>query len=72
MGNGAVIQQRQIDEALIKLKYPKLRKTFKDITYYYSCTHCEYNWFLNRYYPKAELIMTIEHLNKNKINILID
>ena len=72
MGNASVIWENQIDEAMYKLRFKKLRKTFKNITYYYSCTSCKYNHFLNRYYPVAELVMTIEHLNRNKINILID
>ena len=72
MGNASVIWENQIDDAMYKLRFSKLRKTFKNITYHYSCTHCKYNWFLNRYYPVAELEMTVEHLNKNKINILVD
>ena len=33
-------------------------------TKYYVCTHCEWNYHLNRYYPKAELIMEIEHYDR--------
>ena len=63
MGNASVIWENQIDEAMYKLRFEKLRKTFKNITYYYSCTSCKYNHFLNRYYPFAELIMITETIN---------
>lgn len=51
------------DEQMIQIKYKKLRITYKNITKYYVCNTMVWNWWLNRYYPKAELILEVEHLN---------
>ena len=45
----------------IKHKKLRVRKGASDL--YYTCKTLEWNYWLNRYYPMANLIMTIEHLN---------
>ena len=46
----------------ITMVMKSLRVKIGNIVYFYVCTHCEWNFFLNKYYPKAKLIMEIEHL----------
>ena len=64
MGNMHTIIENQIDEAMIKVKYPKLKIVKGNIEYHYVCNTCEYNHWLNRYYPKADLILEVEHFNR--------
>jgi hypothetical protein len=47
----------------MKVKYPYLRKEFKNKIFIYTCNLCEWNYWLNRLYPSAKLIMVIEKLN---------
>ena len=47
----------------MRIKYAKLRKEFKNKVFIYTCTHCEWNYWLNRLYPKAILLMVVEKLN---------
>ena len=51
----------QKDEIRIKHKNLRIRKGVFD--FYYTCKTLEWNYWLNRSYPKANLIMTVEHLN---------
>lgn len=46
----------------IALSYLKIK--YKNKGFVYVCTHCEWNYWLNRYYPKAELIMEIIHYDR--------
>jgi hypothetical protein len=46
----------------VEVKYSSLRKEFRNKTFIYTCTHCEWNYWLNRLYPSAKLIMIIEKL----------
>ena len=45
----------------IKHKNLMIRKGASDL--YYKCGTMTWNYWLNRYYPSADLIMTVEHLN---------
>ena len=45
------------------VKHPKLKIKKGNKTFYYICNTLNWNWFLNRYYPVADLIMTSETLN---------
>lgn len=49
----------------MEVKHAYLRKEFKkrNKTFIYTCTFCEWNYWLNRYYPSAKLLMIIEKLN---------
>ena len=49
----------------LKVKIPKLKIKKGNKVFHYVCTIAEWNFFLNRFYPKAELIMTTETLNHN-------
>lgn len=62
MGNHAVIIERQIESALNNLRFKSLVVRIGNKSFHYICNTCEYNHYLNRYYPKATLIMTCEHL----------
>ena len=44
------------------IKKLTVKKDNKEVVYKISCY--EWNWFLNRYYPKAVKILSIEHLKK--------
>lgn len=45
------------------IKHKKLIVKKGNTFLHYVCTHCKWNYWLNRYYPKAELIMVVEKLN---------
>jgi len=49
----------------MEVKYKYLRKEFRNKIFIYTCTYCVWNYYLNRLYPKAELLMIIEKLNVN-------
>lgn len=45
----------------IKHKNLRIRKGTSD--FYYTCKTLKWNYWLNRFYPKAELVMEVEYLN---------
>jgi len=47
---------------MVSIKYPRLKITKGNTDYHYVCNVCEWNYFLDRYYPVAELILTVEHI----------
>ena len=59
-----------INKAVLGVKYPKLTiiNKKKNIDSYYVCNTAEWNFYLDRYYPKAELVLIVEHLN-NSVNL---
>lgn len=51
----------------VKLKQLTTKRIYDDKIHYkyYVCNIATWNWFLNRYYPKAELIYERIHYIKN-------
>ena len=49
----------------IDVKYPKLKIKKGNEVFHYVCQSATWNFYLNRFYPIAELIMTTEILNHN-------
>jgi hypothetical protein len=47
----------------MKIKHSKLSVRIGNKIFIYTCTHCEWNYWLNRLYPSAKLLMVIEKLN---------
>lgn len=45
-----------------KIKYRRIRVIKGNIEYHYICVRLKWNFWLNRYYPLAELTMIVEHL----------
>lgn len=68
IGNMHVICREQIEQAINSVKHSKLiTKRIYDnkIHYkYYCCNIACWNWYLNRYYPKAELVAERIHYIK--------
>ena len=60
MGNGAIVQLREVESTI---KYPKLIIKKGNKTFYYRCDNVVWNYYLGRFYPKADLIMTSETIN---------
>lgn len=48
----------------MNVKYRKLRVKKGNQIFHYVLTHCEFNWFLNRYYPSAKMIFITETINQ--------
>ena len=65
MGNGAIVQMREMREVESKIKYPKLIIKKGNKSFYYRCDSAVWNYYLGRFYPKADLIMITEKLNNN-------
>ena len=67
MGNGAVVQMDEIEqEGIVQtIKHSKLIIKRGNKTFYYRCDNAVWNYYLGRFYPKADLIMTTEILNHN-------
>ena len=49
----------------LQVKYSKLKIKKGNKVFHYVCQTATWNYWLNRFYPKAELIMTSETLNHN-------
>ena len=47
----------------LEVKHPTLRVKKGNTIYHYVCDTAEWNFYLNRFYPKAVLTHTIEKLN---------
>ena len=58
-----------MENAIESIKYNTLtiKRIYKDkiVSKYYVCNIAEWNWFLNRYFPKAELTCESIHYIKN-------
>ena len=52
------------DDNKIKVRFRTLKITKGNIDYYYRLDTLEWNWWLNRFYPKAELIQEVIHHNR--------
>jgi len=61
MGNAGVIMEREIEDAMLKVKYRKLSIIKGNKTYHYICNTAIWNYWLGRFYPNAELIQIDEH-----------
>ena len=61
------------DDAMIKIKIPKLiiinKKKLEEL--YYVCNTVKWNYFLNRYYPNAELVLKRCQLD-NHLTLMVD
>jgi len=70
MGNIHVICKELMEIAIQKIKHTTLttKRYYKDkiITKQYVCRIAIWNWFLNRYYPKADLLFEQTHYIKIK------
>lgn len=49
-------------EAKDKIKYRRIVVIAGKMEYHYICNSVVWNYWLGRYYPKAELMFTVEHL----------
>ena len=49
----------------VKVKIPKLTIEKGNKTFYFVCKSARWNFYLNRFYPFAELIMISEIINPN-------
>ena len=64
MGNMHVICTNLELESTANIKYRRMIVVIDNIEYHYRCTHSVWNWYLNRYYPKAELVQVVKHHNR--------
>ena len=56
--------ERSKVDRIIYVKYSRIVVVIGNKDYHYVCTHAVWNWWLDRYYPLAELTMIVEHIEK--------
>lgn len=49
----------------LQVKYPKLKIKKGNEVFHYVCQSATWNYWLNRFYPDAELVTIIETINSN-------
>ena len=57
-----------MDDVVQRIKYPKLRFKKGKLELFYRCNTVKWNYYLNRYYPNAVLVMDTEELNNSNLN----
>lgn len=64
MGNMHIILQELEQEAIDKIKIRRMMIVRDNKEYHFRCDIAEWNWFLGRYYPKAELMFMVTHYER--------
>ncbi len=61
----ATDQLRDLREVESTIKYSKLKIKKGNKVFYYVCQSATWNYWLNRFYPKAALVLVTETINSN-------